>query len=66
VAERHGATPAQVALAWVLAQGDHVIPIPGTKRLERLEENLAAAQLTLAAEDLEQLDALPEAVGSRY
>jgi aryl-alcohol dehydrogenase-like predicted oxidoreductase len=66
VARRHGATPAQVALAWVLAQGDHVIPIPGTKRLERLEENLAAADLRLAAGDLADLDALPDPVGSRY
>jgi aryl-alcohol dehydrogenase-like predicted oxidoreductase len=66
VAERHGATPAQVALAWVLAQGEHVIPIPGTKRLERLEENAAAAELELTAGDLAELDALPEPVGSRY
>jgi aryl-alcohol dehydrogenase-like predicted oxidoreductase len=66
VAQRHGATPAQVALAWVLAQGDHLIPIPGTKRLERLEENLAAANLRLSADDLAELDALPDPVGSRY
>jgi aryl-alcohol dehydrogenase-like predicted oxidoreductase len=66
VAERHGATLAQVALAWVLAQGDHVVPIPGTKRIERLEENVAAAQLALTPEDLAELDALPDAVGSRY
>jgi aryl-alcohol dehydrogenase-like predicted oxidoreductase len=66
VAERHGATPAQIALAWVLAQGDHVVPIPGTKRLERLEENVAAADVALTAEDLAELDALPEPVGSRY
>jgi aryl-alcohol dehydrogenase-like predicted oxidoreductase len=66
VAERHGATPAQVALAWVLAQGDHVVPIPGTKRLERLEENVAAAHVRLSAEDLAELDSLPDAVGSRY
>ena len=65
VAERHGATPAQVALAWVLAQGDHVVPIPGTKRRERLEENVAAAELALSPEDLAELGALPEAVGSR-
>jgi hypothetical protein len=58
VAERHGATPAQVALAWVLAQGDHVVPIPGTKRLERLEENVAAAELALTAEDLAELGRL--------
>jgi aryl-alcohol dehydrogenase-like predicted oxidoreductase len=66
VAERHAATPAQVALAWVLAQGDHIVPIPGTKRLERLEENLAAADLRLTSQDREALDALPDAVGSRY
>ena len=66
VAERHGATPAQVALAWVLAQGEHVVPIPGTKRRERLEENVAAAELRLSAEDLAELDALPAPVGSRY
>jgi aryl-alcohol dehydrogenase-like predicted oxidoreductase len=66
VAERHGATPAQVALAWVLAQGDHVVPIPGTKRRERLEENVAAAQLRLSVADLAELDALPAPVGSRY
>jgi aryl-alcohol dehydrogenase-like predicted oxidoreductase len=66
VAQRHGATPAQVALAWVLAQGDHVVPIPGTKRIERLEENVAAAELTLTAGDLAELDALPAPVGSRY
>jgi len=66
VAAGHEATPAQVALAWLLAQGDHITPIPGTKRRSRLEENAAAAQLTLTPEDLEALDALPEAVGSRY
>jgi aryl-alcohol dehydrogenase-like predicted oxidoreductase len=66
VAARHDATPAQVALAWLLAQGDHVTPIPGTKRRSRLEENAAAATLHLSAEDLADLDALPAAVGSRY
>jgi aryl-alcohol dehydrogenase-like predicted oxidoreductase len=66
VAARHDATPAQVALAWLLAQGDHVIPIPGTKRRTRLEENAGAAALTLSAEDLAELDALPAAVGERY
>ena len=66
VAGRHDATPAQVALAWLLAQGDHIVPIPGTRRVERLEENAAAAALTLSAEDLAELDALPAAVGSRY
>ncbi len=66
VAERRDATPAQVALAWLLAQGDHIVPIPGTKRRSRLEENAAAADLQLTAEDLAELDALPKPVGSRY
>ena len=66
VADRVGATPAQVALAWVLAQGDAVIPIPGTKRVERLEENAAAGDLVLSAEDLAELDALPAPEGGRY
>lgn len=66
VAERHGATPAQVALAWVLAQGEQVVPIPGTKRVARLEENAAAADLVLTRPDLEALDALPAPSGSRY
>ncbi len=43
IAQRHGATPAQVALAWLLAQRPWIVPIPGTRKLERLEENLAAA-----------------------
>jgi aryl-alcohol dehydrogenase-like predicted oxidoreductase len=66
VAERHDATPAQVALAWLMAQGEHVVPIPGTKRRSRLEENVEAVQLTLSAEDLAELDALPAPVGERY
>jgi aryl-alcohol dehydrogenase-like predicted oxidoreductase len=66
VAARHDATPAQVALAWLLAQGEHIAPIPGTKRRSRLEENAAAADLTLTRDDLAELDALPEPVGSRY
>ena len=66
VAERREVTAAQVALAWLLAQGDHVVPIPGTKRLSRLEENAGAAAVELSAEDLAELDALPEAVGERY
>ena len=66
VADRVGATPAQVALAWVLAQGDAVVPIPGTKRVERLEENAAASDLVLSAEDLAELDALPAPEGGRY
>jgi aryl-alcohol dehydrogenase-like predicted oxidoreductase len=66
IAERYDATPAQVALAWLLAQGPRVIPIPGTKRLSRLEENAAAAELVLSAEDLAVLDGLPAPVGGRY
>jgi aryl-alcohol dehydrogenase-like predicted oxidoreductase len=66
VAERHGATPAQVALAWTLAQGGHVVPIPGTTSLERVEENASAARVALDAGDLARLDALPAATGARY
>lgn len=66
VAARHDATPAQVALAWLLAQGEHVVPIPGTKRRARLDENAAAASLRLSEADLAELDALPRAVGERY
>lgn len=66
IAERRGATPAQVALAWVLAQGDHVVPIPGTKRRRWLEENAAAADLILAPEDLADIAALPPSVAPRY
>lgn len=66
VAERHGATPAQVAIAWVLARGEHVIPIPGTKKSRYLRENAAAADLELTAADLAELDALPAPVGDRY
>jgi aryl-alcohol dehydrogenase-like predicted oxidoreductase len=66
VGDRIGATAAEVAIAWVLAQGEHLIPIPGTKRLAYLEENLGAANLHLEPEDLAELDALPEPVGARY
>jgi aryl-alcohol dehydrogenase-like predicted oxidoreductase len=66
VGARFGATPAQVAIAWVLAQGEHVLPIPGTKRKAHLEENLGGATLKLDAEALAELDALPPAVGARY
>ncbi len=66
VADGAGATPAQVALAWVLAQGGHVVPIPGTKKLHYLEQNAASATLDLSADDLARLDALPPATGARY
>jgi aryl-alcohol dehydrogenase-like predicted oxidoreductase len=58
IADAHGATPGQVALAWVLAQGDDVVPIPGTKRVPYLEENVASAEVRLTAEDLAALDAI--------
>lgn len=66
VAERRAATPAQVALAWVLAQGDQVVPIPGSTTVHQVEENTAAAALALGQEDLADLDALPAPVGDRY
>ncbi|HKT29363.1 aldo/keto reductase [Dyella sp.] len=56
VAERKGATPAQIALAWLLAQKPWIVPIPGTTKLHRLDENLGAASLELSAEDLTQID----------
>jgi aryl-alcohol dehydrogenase-like predicted oxidoreductase len=65
VASRHGCTPGQVALAWVLAQGDDVVPIPGTRRRRYLEENVAATSVTLDAEDFDLLDTL-QAAGNRY
>ena len=58
VAAGKGCTAGQVALAWVMAQGDDVVPIPGTKRRRYLEENIAAAEVTLTEEDLARLDAI--------
>ncbi len=66
VAGRHGATPAQVAIAWVLGQGEHVIPIPGTRRLRHLQENVAAVPFELTPEDRAELDTVPEPFGARY
>jgi len=66
VAARLGATPAQVALAWLLARAPQVIPIPGTKRVSRLEENVAASAVVLSPEDLADLDAMPAPEGGRY
>ena len=69
LAEGIGATPAQVALAWVLAKGDDLVPIPGTKSPTRLEENVAATDLTLSDSQVAELDAAVsrDAVrGSRY
>ncbi len=61
-----GATPAQVALAWLLAQGDGIAPIPGTTRVDRLEENSAADGIRLAAEQIARLDDLTPASGDRH
>jgi len=69
VAERLGATPGQVALAWLLAQRPSIVPIPGTRRLTRLEENIGAADLALTAEDLAELEQASTEVkilGERY
>jgi aryl-alcohol dehydrogenase-like predicted oxidoreductase len=66
VAKEVDATPAQVALAWLLAQGNDIAPIPGTKRVERLEENVAADAITLTPAQLQALSAIPAAAGERY
>ncbi|HEY3681808.1 MAG TPA: aldo/keto reductase [Streptosporangiaceae bacterium] len=66
VAARRNATPAQIAIAWTLAQGPHVLPIPGTKRSRYLRDNASSATLSLTKDDLTELDAVPAAVGSRY
>ena len=69
VARRKGATPAQIALAWLLAQEPWIVPIPGTTRLHRLEENLGAAELELTLDDLRAIDAAASQIrveGARY
>lgn len=66
VAAEVNATPAQVALAWLLAQGDDIAPIPGTKRVARVEENTAADQLALNAKQIERLNNLTPAAGERH
>jgi len=66
VADRLGCTAAQVAIAWLLEQGEHIVPIPGTKKVRYLEENAAAADVRLGPDDLAELDSLPEPVGARY
>jgi aryl-alcohol dehydrogenase-like predicted oxidoreductase len=67
IAARVNATPAQVALAWLLAQKPWIVPIPGTKKLHRLEENMAAADIELTADDLREIDSTQiEAQGDRY
>jgi aryl-alcohol dehydrogenase-like predicted oxidoreductase len=69
IARDSGVTPAQAALAWLLAQGEDVLPIPGTKRISFLEENVAAADVTLSQDQLDRLAAaVPPAqvAGERY
>jgi aryl-alcohol dehydrogenase-like predicted oxidoreductase len=67
IAEEKGVTPAQLALAWVLAQGDDLAPIPGTKRRKYVEENAAAVDVALSAEDLSRIESeLPAVAGERY
>ena len=69
LAEKRGVTPAQLALAWVLAKGEDIVPVPGTKSPRRLEENAAAVDVTLSAEEVQELDnaiSHDAVVGSRY
>ena len=69
IASTLGATPAQVALAWLIAKGGRrhdIVPIPGTRHRNRLEENLASASIGLTEEHIDELDNLPEPVGERY
>ncbi|RYX83250.1 aldo/keto reductase [bacterium] len=69
MAGQHGCTPAQLALAWILAQGQDIVPIPGTKKVSRLEENAGAAEVELSKEDLERIEEIaPQGVaaGLRY
>jgi aryl-alcohol dehydrogenase-like predicted oxidoreductase len=66
IAARAGATPAQVALAWLVAQGRHVVPIPGTKTPKYLADNAGAAEVELRPADLAELDTLPAPQGGRY
>jgi aryl-alcohol dehydrogenase-like predicted oxidoreductase len=66
IADEDGATPAQVALAWLLAQGNDIAPIPGTTRVARVEENVAAADIGLTESQVDRLNALRPAVGERF
>ncbi|MEU8326966.1 aldo/keto reductase [Micromonospora sp. NPDC048839] len=66
IADQVGVTSAQVALAWLLAQGDDILPIPGTKRVNRVEENVTADTVTLTAEQIAALTALPVAEGGHH
>jgi aryl-alcohol dehydrogenase-like predicted oxidoreductase len=66
VAREVGATPAQVALAWLVAKGDDIVPIPGTKRVSRAEENIAAEGIQLSAEQIDRLNNLTPAAGAHH
>lgn len=69
IAERKKATPAQIALAWLLAQKPWIVPIPGTRKLQRLEENIGAVAVELTADDLREIDSTASAIevqGARY
>jgi aryl-alcohol dehydrogenase-like predicted oxidoreductase len=69
IAKRKKATPAQIALAWLLAQKPWIVPIPGTRKLERLEENIGAASVELTPDDLRQIDGAVSSItvqGARY
>jgi aryl-alcohol dehydrogenase-like predicted oxidoreductase len=69
IGERHGATPAQIALAWLLAQRESIVPIPGTRRVERLEENIGSAEVQLSVDDLREIDEAATTIqieGDRY
>jgi aryl-alcohol dehydrogenase-like predicted oxidoreductase len=67
IASRKGVTPAQLALAWVMAQGDDIVPIPGTRRRSRLEENVGAVEIQLTPQERQEIaTALPAVAGDRY
>ena len=69
IAERKKATPAQIALAWLLAQKPWIVPIPGTRKRERLDENIGAVAVTLTADDLREIDNAASKIaiqGARY
>lgn len=69
MASQKGCTPAQLSLAWLLAQGEQIVPIPGTKRLDRAQENLGALQVTLSADDLAEIERISPkgvAAGGRF
>ena len=69
IAERKGATPAQIALAWLLAQKPWIVPIPGTRRLDRLEENLGSVSVAMTADDLREIEGAAAKIkvqGARY